>query len=623
MAFEELWQNQTWRKAFQRWWDEDWSWKGLKSRRQQSSLDPFDDALNGTLQDVWSNERDHLIKFGGRRWTRFHLPPFGRDGTPCPPGLWAAVKDGACSAELIERLELGTIPDKEALKRKKLRAVKGFVDLRGVVFPPTFGWRGDTLIAALDSAIFLGDFGCSKRVIATFEYAIFSGNAWFIGATFSGNAGFDGVIFSGNACFIDATFSENAVFDGATFSGNAGFNGATISGNAWFHGANFSEDAGFDDASFSGDAEFYSTTFSGNAVFDGATFSGNALFDGATISGTAWFDSATFSEEVRFDGAIFTKGVTFSGTDPFKKKVSFGATKFGQGCDFSNRTFQGCVDFSGVKFGGVPKFDGAKLHPDTSFLNAQFRDGRKGRDLPRRRHQWFGGWPPSDEKEKQDYGALRKAWKRRLRLYRYAKKTPFGLRWPGLQDVRHLHDSDTEQYETAYRCLRRLAGDIGSIEYVGLFHGLELRAHRARTDTQLLARLASWLYEKTSNYGQSLGRPLLFLLGSWGVFCALYAGWLRLVFGDALGTTCKWFGPPGSQTVPAPDLQDLVTTTARNFLSGFFGQSSLANRPAWLRCAEAYNEFGYFVVTLAQSVVFIASVTLFLIALRRRFQLRN
>ncbi len=167
--------------------------------------------------------------------------------------------------------------------------------------------------------------------------------------------------------------------------------------------------------------------------------------------------------------------------------------------------------------------------------------------------------------------------------------------------------------------MRRLSAEIGSIEYEGLFHALELKAHRARTDTHGLARLASWLYEVLSDYGRSMARPLVALLNAWLLAVILYAACFTPPY-DAPGPgmsaeACRMTGwPPGSE---------VWVSAAREFLPSLFGMSNAANRPEWLRCAEGAHPLLFFAVNSLQIVVFIACVSLFLIALRRRFQLRE
>lgn len=562
MAHEHLWQKEAFGKAFQRWWDEDWSWQGLAKKYRQESHGHRPDEALGTLQDVWREEQGRLIEFGGRKWTRFHLPPFDRDGNPCHETVWKKAKGPSCLKALTHLLQAAKPPGDEALQARDLEAVSDFADLQGVVLPEGFRFDGEVMVAHLASAIFLGSFAHSKRLLA--------------------------------------------VFGNATFSGAARFDGATFFGTAWFRGATFSGNARFEGATFSGDAEFGDATFSGAAVFVGTTFSGSAWFMDAAFSGDAWFARATFSETARFAGATFSKDAWFAGTTPFARPVSFHSVRFQRSADFSGREFKGRTDFGNARFAGVPKFHGAKLHPDTSFLDTKLRDGRKSRRLPPLRRAWFG-W---QKRPKTDEELAR--WKEQLRRWRISRWLQLRRFFPDMEKADSARNSDAEKYEIAYRQLRRLCAEIGSIEYEGMFHALELRAHRARTDTQLMARAASWAYEKLSDYGRSMGRPLLLLLIAWGLFATLY---LLILTPPYSAEACAGVGWPSRL--------EILVAAAQEFLPSLFGAANISNQPEWLRCGEGAHPFLFFTLSVAQIVTFIALVSLFLIALRRRFRLRD
>jgi hypothetical protein len=64
--------------AFTRWWEEDWSWEGLSEKARTESLGDAPHPQYGNLQRLWQGER--LYQFGGRNWTRLHLPPMDFEG---------------------------------------------------------------------------------------------------------------------------------------------------------------------------------------------------------------------------------------------------------------------------------------------------------------------------------------------------------------------------------------------------------------------------------------------------------------------------------------------------------------------------------------------------------------
>lgn len=599
MAHEDLWQNEDFRKAFQRWWDADWSWEGLATKYRRAKLAHEFGQTLGSLQDIWRDEEGKLIRFAGRRWTRFHLPPFDRDGNACPAGLWTRAKGSDCTKELYRRLDASPWPDETELKEYGLFAVTEFADLQGVFFPQEFEFDRETLVAEFHSAIFIGPSTFRGQILARFGRAIFAGDVRFDGATFWGEAWFARATFSGTAEFGVATFSWDAAFFDAAFCSDVNFGRTRFLGGADFVGVTVSRRAQFDGAAFVREADFRFATFSQDAEFKGAKFSAGV-----------WFDGATFTRNAMFDGTAFSGKAGFAGTVPFAGLAQFDYTCFGGEVDFSGREFKGATDFSSAQFSGVPKFHGAKLHPDTTFQNAYFRDGKPGRPLARPQLAWFGNWWDEDTRHEI---------KQQLRAYWRWRRVPFGLRHPAAKKGRRAQDAAIEEYEIAYRQLRRLCAEIGSIEYEGLFHALELRAHRARTDTNPTARLASWLYDVLSDYGRSMGRPLIALLGAWTFFSTAYLLLLTPPYSvggpDIAAEVC--------QGMAWPSRTELWTASAREFLPSLFGMSSVSNRPEWLRCAEGNHQFLFFALSVSQVMTFIACVSLFLIALRRRFQLRD
>lgn len=654
MPYEHLWRNEYFREAFQRWWDEDWSWAGLGVKKVSESLGDIERRPSRataeesvcSLQDTWREEESQLIEFGDRKWTRFHLPPFDRNGSICPQALWARAKDQTCVRDLNNILCGVDSLSGRVRGETYLSAIHQFAELRGVVFSEPLLEKCETLVANVQSAIFLEGVYFTNLIFANWEKSIFGGMAWFHEA-----------VFPVATQFRSVTFCDAAFFHGATFRGAAGFEKVTCVGDAQFLMTYFSDEVSFKDAefnsnmsadlamfekgarcnsaTFAGYASFNGTTFSGSANFEGAKFAGHVEFTGATFSGNAKFGSTTFSDDARFACAIFYDDVDISGTLSFAGKMSFAGATFRRDVNFSGREFTKRTSFLECRFSGVPRFYNAKLHSDTSFLNARFSGD--GQSLPPLRLHWFRPEAPREDVEEL------KRWRTeaRVRLVRWMRGRrrisakwwrdhsrrpmrlgglPFALQWDTqLASVRRKRDSDAEEYEIAYRQLRRLCAEVGSIEYEGRFHALELKAHRARTDTQIPARLASWFYEKFSDYGRSISRPLVWLAWFWGLFTIVYALAFMppyLVGGAGMSErACRVAAPDGKA--------DVFVTVAREFLPSLFGTSSTTSRPDWLRCAEGAHPLLFFFTSALQIVVFIACVSLFLIAMRRRFQLRD
>ncbi len=580
MAHEDLWRNEHFRKAFQRWWDEDWSWDGLKEKFRKSSLQHRDRSKSETLRRYWRAEGTRLIEFGGRKWTRFHLPAFDRDGRLCPEAIWRAAKGGDWRHEIQAQASSWTLPPDATLESAGLSAVREFSEYQGFVFADGASFEEKTLAGDFEDAIFLDGLRFHQRLVANFQNATFCGEVAVERCQFPAGADFSEAVFLSDADFSEAEFNSNAFFLGAVFAGTAAFGEARFGGHVYF-----------DDSAFRG-----------AAIFESAQFQQEVLCRDAHFIGDAWFYDAVFSGGVTFWNAVFSAHAAFSGAKSFAREVDFDGSQFLGQADFSGRRFEEQANFSNVRFHDVPKFHGAVLHDDTTFLNAKFRDGRSGRQLPPRRLAWFGYWD-------REYGEGRDKAKRNLRTYLRWRKVPLGMRHPGLRDVRRAHDAAAERYEMAYRQLRRLCAEIGSVEYEGLFHALELRAHRVRTDAAPLARASSYLYDKLSDYGRSMGRPVLTLATAWAVFATLY---LLLLTPPYMTVGCA------ASTFPSR--MQIWVAAAHAFLPTLFGTAA---RPDWLRCAEADHPLLLLMLSVTQVVVFVAAVSLFLIALRRRFQLKN
>ena len=160
----------------------------------------------------------------------------------------------------------------------------------------------------------------------------------------------------------------------------------------------------------------------------------------------------TFTDSVGFHGAEFMSNAVFENTE-FKKTCSFQDTIFHAVTSFNNSIFHDSTSFIGAHFSKAPKFHETKLHGDTSFRGATF----------------------SRTKTDNDYEAYR-----RLRELMHNMKAS-------------LQEGEFFVYEQ--RTLRNL-------QFVG-----------ARKKYRLsLEASVSWLYDVICRYGQSIGRPLFWLL---------------------------------------------------------------------------------------------------------------
>jgi uncharacterized protein YjbI with pentapeptide repeats len=319
--------------------------------------------------------------------------------------------------------------------------------------------------ANFSSAIFFGD--------ANFDSSTFRGDVNFEAAKFLINADFKSARFSGNANFESASFRE-ADLESATFFGHASFESATISFNVNFKSVKFFSNTNFRSVTFSGNADFRSAAFSGYADFESATFSGEVDFESVTFSGRAYFGSAAFSDHTDFGSATFSGDADFDSAAflsnagfrsvRFSRDIDFSSAKFFERADFINAEFTAYSGFAHVRFDSdVPDFRGAKMHEATAWHGVQ--------------------WPPAP------------------------------------------HDKDAAQAQVyAYERLKQEMERLKKHEDEQFFFRKELRARRGLVSRSRAAWLLNYLYEASSNYGQSIGRPFLWLFGLFAIGSAFFAG---------------------------------------------------------------------------------------------------
>jgi hypothetical protein len=345
------------REWWNAWWAEDYSWDGLAKKPwtgwvvaeadgaiHEEGQAPAGAAVRpATLQDYWREQEGDLIASpdGKARFTRVHLPPAWRDGTPTEKGDWA---DKALDLILAPRLRAGAQTKvsvfgiaKGADRRAQLQ---GAMLLRAATHPE--GVKSPVHLKASGAAFLRG---------ANFSNQHFGPGAGFNRATFSGNAVFESATFSGNAGFNRATFSGIAWFKSATFSGDAGFEGATFSGNAGFEGATFSGDAGFSGATFKKLASFSKTRGGEDKA---VTFGQAAAFQNAQFEGVAQFEGAQFKGVMDFDTAVFKQFADFSGAGVAEKEPDWRG-------GFDGARFEASLDVRGLDLKAVSLFEGARF----------------------------------------------------------------------------------------------------------------------------------------------------------------------------------------------------------------------------------------------------------------------
>jgi uncharacterized protein YjbI with pentapeptide repeats len=259
-------------------------------------------------------------------------------------------KQGQADAALIERYR----PIAQGMKDLWLFIgfvfpdMSGYHNLYGLLFG-TAGFRGAQFfgVASFGGAQFTG--------AADFSHAQFTGSANFRGAQFLGAANFSEARFTGAANFSEARFTYAADFGHAQFTGSADFSGAQFTGSADFGHAQFTDAAGFPWAQFTGAAYFSHAQFTGSVNFLWAEFTGAAYFGRAQFTGSANFWQAEFMYAADFSEAQFTGSAHFSGAK-FTSAVRFTRAEFGV-----KPEDKPVIDFTGCQLLNCLSFDGTQI----------------------------------------------------------------------------------------------------------------------------------------------------------------------------------------------------------------------------------------------------------------------
>ncbi|KID57142.1 hypothetical protein JF50_07830 [Pseudoalteromonas luteoviolacea] len=363
-----------------------------------------------------------------------------------------------------------------------------------------------------------------------FEGFIFGGDTDFSKATFNGIASFNNSTFKGDVNFSNSIFNTYAFFQESSFSGEVDFIESTFSDDAYFDNSTFSDHTRFKKVIFSGGADFKNVTFSGYTVFSGATFSGDANFKRAGFSGLADFVSVNFNNGVDFTKANFIFDISFGGTQfnglldflgaNFLGEALFRDVTFSNSANFSNTAFCSTADFNNANFGGYADFLEAIFSDHVEFNNAVFESTFK--------------FKPNSSEEVVSLDFRGAAFNKLFLIS--GNYTCI----PDLRQTKTSHHLDLSELKVQ---LKRTAEGVGAIgeraidpldserlcrlKEIAESNKDQIRALAFHADEQRASRwiaLNPWqsildsFYSLTSNYGQSIFRPFVFLMMSIFVF---------------------------------------------------------------------------------------------------------
>lgn len=357
-----------------------------------------------------------------------------------------------------------------------------------------------------------------------------------------------------------SVIEREAHFDGCQFSAIEAF------------GVKFKQKAAFQRTRFSGAAQFNQSMFHGETSFRGSAFHGRTTFIKCRFLGSASFAA----EQKDWPGAI-DGGASFD-------FISFQASRFTASddniwcVDFDGRQFNSASVFDGCAFVGAAKFFEVAFHEDVSF-----------------RYTTFG---PAPRPSLED----------RISAFRRHAKIGTAIR-----ATLNTWNKGQQHYEHAYRSLKMRMNEIGSAREERRFLALELRARRSRFDQEVkpLESLLSLAYDLTSQYGESIVRPLGTAAAATLIAASIYHlaapsqidWWVALEF--AIRQIFKPFNvwAEGGSVIVAP--------APANWMDMVLGQRpSGVTIPGWMK----------FVASL-QSLLCLTLLFLSALAIRKRFRL--
>ncbi|GJL49772.1 MAG: hypothetical protein NPIRA01_09990 [Nitrospirales bacterium] len=390
-----------------------------------------------------------------------------------------------------------------------------------------------------------------------------------------------GVVFPGKVEFRNVEIPAVSFYQ-VTFTDHVWFSGSTFTSNATFEAATFIDGARFNETIFNGHAWFKETTFNGDASFEGTTFKRLAWFEETTFNGDASFQAATFIACARFDETIFKGHARFDKTT-FTRQASFDETTFNGEAWFEETTFNGDVSFpsSGNTYGGeevkakvfpCANFQGAFFGGSVSFVNRRFLQPTVFRHCVFERAPEFHG----------------------CTLHQ-------GTVFPPRQNFK---DVTSEGAAQAYRTLKLAMEQTRSRQEEAMFFALEQASHRAQKTTPWSIQILSFLYEKAANYGESFLRPLGWLAMTTFIFIILYC-----VFS---------YDPTNKIWHLMESVQFAMEQLVRPF-SAWLPNGGIAIKAILGNKSSAV--LGLQILSTAQALVSLSLITLFILAVRRRFRL--
>lgn len=487
--------------------------------------------------------------------------------------------------------------------------------------------------------------------------------------TFGHNACFYDALFLRRANFTGASFSGNTVFDQAVFGKGAIFAFAKFSGDVAFRRAYFFETGIFSQAVFSRNADFSNSRFYEGSLFDGCLFSAIAIFDHTLFSGkmvaaswglTLYLDEKTVvishpgrtcaDDQRRAANRSYNRGCASFFRCVFKGNVRFVSAGFHGDCHFDETTFADDARFWEAQFEGGMDFSSATFEKTASFENVTWpmaarhwhRAFNRARFLGSAQFQTASGnngframaafdgvvfndevildWPcetTADDAFDSQYKATGEAARtdaeeRAKAEFDRRKRANAGNETAALVTEREKRECERDcrdvrlrELERGCRALRQAMEKASDKPRERIFHRYEMSVRTSQNSMLWPEKVVAFLYRWLSNYGDSIGRPIAWLLfillpvfgiayGLWGAAVSC-ADSIWTLLRDGLTVSSARLFPIGPWNIDKNQLHRVLSM----------------NSPAFFPAVAAVESI-------------LGTILIFLIALaiRRRFQIR-
>lgn len=608
---------------WQRWWRADYSWHGLADKTLGADDIPWEESqgLFGetSLQAYWRRDfatgqqrTDEELESIGELirapdktlWHLAHVPLKWRNEEP-GKSQWDNQKKIQLATILRQKLSNTDVSYIDANDSRNSR--DGRAQFSGMVFPWNFSFKNPHLITSHQALVRMVCFRSWIEQISAveldfledldFSESFFVKSVNFSKCKIQGNMIFNSTKFGGRASFFETQFEKNVMLPGALFSGAVNFSKARIQR----------------------DANFFDADLRGSSSFDGIHFFGQARFEKAKFWLNASFRHAHFHAYANF---FHTK---------FSAENTFYRARFDQRTNFDYSSFESVARFTSSSFGGRSSFRGALFHSGALFEEIQ---------------KW--GEKPSD------WGrAFFDAKASRLLSFEHSTVPPFGafqgLRLesgaflsfddPGITTMKavfkeQLSEIQKKPRETASnqkhdvgnqfhrlsadlvggcRFLKNYFESISDRELAQRFFRFELQARMTFGEIGGMERWVFGGYRVFSDYGASIGRPLLWLGFAFISFAFFY--WALAAFWLAPEVTFDRKVLIGSFDFSLRQTFPFVITDLKADNAGFNMRKIL------LGDGDHWQNLLVRSVTVLQTTFSLAMIFLSGLAIRRRFKM--